>query len=158
MTTRRGFTPLEIAEKEMRDKTSLTGFTFIEILITLTVVGVLFIPMMQLFSHSLYSVAISGDMITAVNLSRYEMERIKNLNLSKFQLKKQGDVWTPKLEEPPLKINNANWRTLRHLKAGSDPLEVTVEVYTADNLHKPVASLVTLIEDAVWIESGEELQ
>ena len=134
------------------------GFTYIEILIALTVMAVLFIPMMQLFSYSLYSATVSGDMITAVNLSRLEMEKVKNLNLSKLQLKKQGDVWTPKLEEPPLEINKAKWRILRHLKPDSDPLEVTVEAYVADNLNKPIVSLTTLIEDVIWIEPKSAIQ
>lgn len=134
------------------------SFTYIEVLIALAVMAVLFIPMMQLFSRSLYSATISGDMITAVNLSRWEMERVKNLNITKNQLKIQGDVWTPKLEEEPLTINNAKWRILRHLKPDSDPLQVNVEVYLSDNLKKPLSTLVALIEDNIWIEKKQEVQ
>lgn len=128
------------------------GFTYIEVLITLAVVAILFIPMMQLFSHGLYSATVSSDMITAVNLGRWEMERLRNLNFTKSQLKAQGDVWTPKLEEAPLEINKIKWRIFRHIKPDSDPLEISVEVFTADNLKKPLASLVTLIEDSIWLE------
>lgn len=138
---------------------SKRAFTYIEVLITLAVVGILFIPMMQLFTRGLYSVTVSSDMITAVNLARWELEKVKNLNITKNQLKNQGILWTPKLEEPPLEINKAKWRVLRRPKAGSDPLEVNVEVYTADGLEKkPVASLVTLIEDNIWIESKQEIR
>lgn len=128
------------------------GFTYIEVLITLAVVAILFIPMMQLFSHGLYSATVSSDMITAVNLGRWEMERVRNSNLTKSQLKTQGDVWTPELEEAPLEINKIKWRIFRHIKPDSDPLEISVQVFTADNLKKPLASLVTLIEDSIWIE------
>ena len=134
------------------------GFTYIEVLITLAIVAVLFIPMMQLFSHGLYSAAVSGDMITAVNLARWEMERVKNLNITKRQLKSQGDAWAPDLKEPPFEINKSKWRVLRRIKADSDPLEVNVEAYLADDLKKPIASLVTLIEDNIWIEKKEELR
>jgi len=128
-------------------------------MITLAIVAVLFIPMMQLFSHALYSTGVSGDMITAVNLSRWEMEKVKNLNLTKLQLKKEGDIWIPSLEEPPLEINKAKWRILRRINPESDPLQVDVEVFLADSLdQEPVASLVTLIEDTVWIETTEVVQ
>jgi type II secretory pathway pseudopilin PulG len=140
-------------------KHSSYAFTYIEVLITLAIMAVLFIPMMQLFSHSIYSTTVSGDMITAVNLARGEMEKVRNLNLTKAQLRNIGDVWTPALEEPPLEVNNkTKWRVLRRIKPGSDPLEVWVEVYRADDLKKPAVSLVTLIEDNVWLERGAVLQ
>lgn len=128
------------------------GFTYIEVLITLAVVAVLFIPMMQLFSHGLSSATTSGDMITAVNLARMEMEKLKNLNFTKAQIKKQGNLWRPKLEEPPLEINKGKWRILRHIKSESGPLEVWIEAYTANELKKPIASLAILIEDNIWIK------
>ena len=133
----------------MRSKRS---FTYIEVLITLAIMAVLFIPMMRLFSHGLYSAAISGEMITAVNLARWEMEQVRNLNFTKEQLRKQGDIWIPPVSEEPLEINNAKWRVLRRIKPDSDPLEVNVEVFLAGELNKPVASLVTLFEDNLWIE------
>ena len=127
------------------------GFTFIEILIALVVIAVLFIPMIQLFSNAIYSVTVSGEEITAVNLARWEMERVKNLNVTKSGLKEIGDLWTPKLDEPPLEMNQAKWRVLRRVSSGTDPLEVRVEVYRSDNLKKPVASVATLVEDSIWI-------
>jgi len=128
------------------------AFTYIEVLITLAIMAVLFIPMMRLFSHGLYSATISGETITAVNLARWEMERIRNLNVTKEQLKQEGDIWHPPLEEQPLEINGAKWRILRRLRPESDPLEIDVEVYRADDLNKPVASLTTLFEDNLWIK------
>ena len=146
-----------VNQRQYQRISASNGFTYIEVLITLAIVSVLFIPMMQLFSYGLYSPTLSGDMITAVNLCRREMEKVKNLNLTKTQLKNQGDLWTPGLEEPPLEINRAKFRILRQIKPGSDPLEVKVEVYVADNLKKPIASLVTLIEDNIWLEKTERL-
>lgn len=137
---------------------STKSFTYIEVLITLAVVAVLFIPMMQLFSHGLYSATASGDAVTVLNLARWEMERFKNLNFTKAQLKKQGDSWTPVLEEPPLEINQGKWRILRRIKPDSEPLEVVVEVYASHNLLKPLASLATLIEDNIWKESKSEIR
>lgn len=127
------------------------GFTFIEVLIALVVIAVLFIPMIQLFSSAIYSVTVSGEGITAVNLARWEMERVKNLNITKTGFKKIGDLWTPKLDEPPIEINHVKWRILRHVNPDTDPLEVRVEVYRSDNLNNPVASVATLVEDSIWI-------
>lgn len=134
------------------------GFTYIEILIALVVVGVLFIPMLQLFSHGIYSAVISGDTITAVNLARWEMERVKNLNLTTTQLKRGGNIWTPPLDEPPIEMNRARWRIFRRINAESSPLEVNVLVYQADKLDEPpVATADTLIEDNIWVRKVEDL-
>ena len=135
----------------------LSAFTYIEVLITLAMLGILFIPMMQLFSYGLSSPAASSDLITACHLARREMEKVKNLNLTTTQLKKQMDLWTLPLEEPPLKINQRKWRVLRHLNPESNPLEVYVEVFSADNLKEPLVSLVTLIGDNIWEEAKEGL-
>ena len=138
-----------VTDSNMKQK---AAFTYIEVLITLAMLGVLFVPMMQLFSHGLSSPAVSSDAITACHLARWEMERVKNLNLTTSQMKKQGDLWIPVLEELPLPMNNTKWRIRRHINLESDPLEVSVEVFRADNLQKPLASLVTLIGDSIWTE------
>ena len=83
------------------------AFTYIEILIALAVMAVLFVPIMQLFSHTVYSTSVSQDLITATNLAKWEMERVKNLNLTKAQLKEAGNRTYPLEGEPPLVMNNA---------------------------------------------------
>lgn len=128
----------------------MKGFTYIELLITLAIVAVLFIPIMQLFSHSLYSTRISQDMITATNLAKWEMERIKNLNTTKAQLREIGDSIYPPLKEQPLVMNNAKWRIKREIIKESDPLEVRVEVFYEGKTDKPIIALVTFIEDMTW--------
>jgi hypothetical protein len=140
-------TPSLIANR----KPLIAAFTFIEILIALVVIAVLFIPMIQLFSNAIYAVTVSGEGITAVNLARWEMEKVRNLNVTKLGLKKIGDLWTPNLDEPPLEINQAKWRILRRVDLESDPLMIKVEVYREDNLKKPMASVATLVEDSIWI-------
>lgn len=140
-----------VNQRQYQRESASTAFTYIEILISLAVIAALFIPMTQLFSYAIYSVSVSGEEITAVNLTRWEMEKVKNLNITKSGLKKIGDLWTPKLDEPPLEMNRTKWRILRRINPDTDPLEVNVEVYRADNLNKPIASAVTLIEDSIWI-------
>jgi len=117
---------------------------------TLAVVAVLFIPVSQLFNHSIYATADSVELITAMNLAKSEMERMINLNLSKTRLRETGNVYLPPLEEPPLAVNGVPWRIEREVIEGTDPLEVRIHVYQADELGKPVVSLVTLVEDLMW--------
>ena len=130
--------------------TNCVGFTFIEILITLAVIGILFVPVMQLFSHSIYATADSLDLITATNLSKSEMERTLNMNLTKMQLKELGDQIFPPLDQPPMQVNHTLWRVRREFIEGSDPLEVRIHVYRDQNPQKDVVTLVTLIEDMMW--------
>lgn len=128
------------------------AFTYIELLITLAIIAVLFVPIMQLFSNSLYSVSASQDLITAINLAKWEMERTKNLNVTNAQLKKIGDGIYPAQEEEPLEMNNAKWRIARDIMENSNPLEVRVHVYHDGEPDKPIITLVTLIEDMIWEE------
>lgn len=126
------------------------GFTFIEILMTLAVVGILFVPVMQLFSSSLYATNQNQEMITAMNLAQSEIEKTINLNLTKTQLQEHGTEIIPPENEKPLELNKSFWRTKREIIAGTDPLEVRVLVYKEGNPDEPLVTLVTLIEDMMW--------
>ena len=126
------------------------GFTFIEILMTMTIIAVLFVPVMQLFSNSLYSTSVNLEMITAMNLAQSEMERTINLNLTKAQLQKLGTQIFPPENEKPLELNHQVWRTKREIVEKSDPLEVHVIVYRDGEPDKSLVTLVTLVEDTMW--------
>ena len=129
------------------------AFTYIELLITLAIIAVLFVPMMQLFSHSLRSTVASQDLITATNLAKWEMGRVKNLNMTKAQLREAGDLIYPPLEDEPLEMNNAKWRVKRVVLKETDPLEVRIFTFRDGEPDRSVVTLVTLIEDMVWEES-----
>lgn len=126
------------------------GFTFVEILMTLAVIGILFIPVTQLFNHSIFATANSLEMITAANLANSEMEKTINLNLPKVKLKELGTVYYPPLEEEPLVVNQLPWRVERQILPASDPVEIRINVYHADRMEKPMVTLVTLVEDMMW--------
>lgn len=156
---------MRCCDRQKTENRSQKSFTYIELLITLAVIAVLFVPIMQLFSNLLFSAQTSQDLITAVNLAKWQMERIKNLNVSKEQLKEMGDSLYPEPDKPPLEINAAKWRIKKEIVKNSDPLEVRVSVYydTVQNKSignqspafledKPVVTLVTLIEDMFWEE------
>jgi len=126
------------------------GFTFIEILMTMTIIGLLFVPVMQLFSSSLYSTSVNLETITAMNLAQSEMERTINLNLTKAQLQKMGTQIFPPENEKPIDMNKQFWRVKREIIEHTDPLEVRIEVYRDGEPDKSLVTLVTLVEDLMW--------
>ena len=134
---------------------STSGFTFIEILMTLTVIALLFVPIMQLFSNSLYSTNDNLEAITAMNLAQSEMERVINLNYTKDQLRKLGTEIIPPVDKPALELNKTLWRVKRETIEESDPLEVHVSVYKEGQPEKTMVRLVTLIEDLMWDQVKE---
>lgn len=134
----------------MRGSRRRPGFTYIELLITLAVMGILFIPVMQLFSQSLYASGSTQDLITATSLARWEMERIRNLNVTKERLKEMGNSIYPPMDEPPFEMNGMKWRITREMVEETDPLEVRVHVARDAEPERPVVTLVTLVENTYW--------
>jgi prepilin-type N-terminal cleavage/methylation domain-containing protein len=125
------------------------GFTYIELLITLTLIGIIFLSIMQFFSHSLYSVNHTRERITALNLAKWQMEKIKNLNLSKREWLEKGSSVYPSVKEEPLFINQALWRIYTEVKKREGPLEILVKV-KKEGEDKPLITLYTLTEDSLW--------
>lgn len=125
------------------------GFTYIEVLLTLAILAILFVPTMQLFSHAMEATRTSRDLMTAVSLARWEMERVKNVGVSTQRLKETGNITWPPETEAPVQLNGRAWRIYRVLKEGTEPLEVAVEV-RAEKESKAMVRLVTLITDMSW--------
>ncbi|MFA5148888.1 MAG: prepilin-type N-terminal cleavage/methylation domain-containing protein [Candidatus Omnitrophota bacterium] len=131
------------------------GFTYTEVLITLAVLAALFVPMMQLFSHTLASSSMTGETITALNLAKWQMERVKNLDLTTERFKEAGSSYYPPLGEPPIELNGRRWRIYTDIGAASEPLKVEVSVFFDGRLsEKPVVELVTLLEDMTWVKGS----
>ena len=132
------------------------AFTFIELLITLAVIAISFLPLMRMFSVSLEQVCATNDLTTGRYLAQEGMERVKNLGFTEAQLEAISDVWEPALDKPPLEINGKYWRTLRKIVKGTDPLEIRIQVYQVTGkpanrqTGKPIVEVVTLIEDLDW--------
>ncbi len=126
------------------------AFTYVELLIALTLIGIIFLPTMQLFSQSLYSVNLSRDMITATNLAKWHMEKMKNLTITKMDFLEMGDQIYPPENTKPFELNGAAWRIHTEVIEDSNPLEIIVSVYRDGEPETPLITLVTLIEDALW--------
>ena len=141
-------------EKNPPPKKFLTAFTFIELLISLTIIAITFLPLMHMYSTGLEQLYFTSELDTARYLAQEGMEKLKNLYFTEAQIKNLGDVWAPPLDAPPLELNNRSWRVLRRVKNNTDPLEVEIQVFQepikADSI--PIIKLVTLIEDLEWTD------
>ncbi|MCD4782158.1 MAG: type II secretion system GspH family protein [Candidatus Omnitrophica bacterium] len=139
-----------------RLKINKNGFTFIELLMALALISIVFIPVMNMLSVALEQARVLSDLSTARTIAQEEMEKIKNLNFTVEQLIKQGDQWTPPLNQPGIKLNNSQWRALRHIQENKGPLKVWVKVYKEGDLNQdlrlanPLIEFVTLCQDLNW--------
>ncbi len=106
------------------------AFTFIEILITLAIIAVCFLPLMLMFSTSVDNAYLTTELTTARYLAQEGMERVKNLGLTITQLSGllAANPWYPALDEDPIDMTERKWRIKREV-AGADPLEIKISVY-----------------------------
>lgn len=127
------------------------GFTYVEILVTLSIVGLLFVPMMQMFTQAMMATATSRDLTTAVSLARWEIERIKNLSNDMPKIIELGGTMWPPPTEPPLELNGQMWRIDRFINPSQKPVEVRVAV-RLDGTTDHLVNLFTLIAETSWIQ------
>lgn len=116
------------------------GFTFVEILLTLVILAVSSVPLMQLFSTAVEQAGTVDEIRAALDLSREEIEKIKNLALTEKQIKELGNVVSP-----PILLNRTVWFTARVVDPEKEPLTVTVYVFRDSLATRPIVSLVTVI-------------
>lgn len=117
------------------------GFTYIEMIIAIVFISLVFLPLMHIFSLNVLSVTQTGDILTAANLAREEMEKVKNLGFSEEGIKNAGSL------QSEVMANGVEWLVVRKVRKNTDPLQVDVYVFRSGDLNKPVAGLATLIED-----------
>ncbi|HLD56311.1 MAG TPA: prepilin-type N-terminal cleavage/methylation domain-containing protein [Candidatus Omnitrophota bacterium] len=128
-------------------RASKAGFTYIEMLVVVTLLALCFVPLLQMFAQSLDEVSQYNDLGTAIQLGREGMEAVKNLRLTEEQIESQETVWTPPEKDKPYEINGKQWRIKRTVVSNTNPLEVHVEVFQEQNLNRSVIELATLLED-----------
>ncbi len=146
-------------ERGQRRSRVAGAFTFIELLIALSVISIAFLPLMRMFAVGMEQVLASRDLVTARYLAQEGMERVKNLGFTEAQLKDSGEVWDPPLTGPSQELNGSCWRVRRKTLSAAGPLEVHVSVFRYQNRSgnraegdKSVLELVTLISDLDWSE------
>lgn len=116
------------------------GVSFVEIMIMLMVLSICIIPMIRMFTTAISETNYIDDMLTAVDLAREEAEKIKNLGLSKDQIKRIGNILSQ-----PVYLNRRIWRTARYINAEKDPMEVFIYVFQGDDLSNSLMTLATMV-------------
>ncbi len=117
------------------------GFSFVEILLTLVILGIVIAPLMRMYSSALDNINANKDNIVAFNLARMEMEKTKNTNFTVQQFRIQPD------KKYTLAVNNVDWLVERVAFRSKNPLPIQVRVYRKDEPEKPKIILTTLLED-----------
>lgn len=117
----------------MRRRAMAGGFSFVEVLITIVLVGVAFMPMMQLFAVGMASMQEAKQYDTAVYYAEEEMERLALAGEDISVLRTAGPV-----ERNP----DAGWRVQRICKPETQPLEIRIKVFR-QGYEKSIYELVT---------------
>ena len=131
---------------------SQSGFTLVEALLALTLLGVTVVPLLQLYSSSLGELLAAEERAVAISLAEREMERVRALGPDEARLRTAGAVCEPPVGKMPERVGAGSWRTCRALIDKSDPLELEVRVYrVADERRgrptgEPSFVLATLVE------------
>jgi len=76
LTRRTGFTPLE---KTTRKRSSLTGFTLLELMLAMAILIVAILGLLAVLIHSILMNESNNNLVTAVNDAQYVLEQIKAL-------------------------------------------------------------------------------
>jgi len=132
--------------------TNEAGFTLVEALLALTLLGITVVPLLQLYSASLGELLAAEERSVAISLAEREMERVRALGSDEARLRAGGAVCEPPVGQLPEQIGAANWRTCRALDAKSDPLELRIDVFRVAESKRgrpagePLFSMATLVE------------
>ncbi|MDP8260241.1 MAG: prepilin-type N-terminal cleavage/methylation domain-containing protein [Candidatus Gygaella obscura] len=117
------------------------GFSFVEILLTLVILGIVVLPLMRMYSSSLEHINANKENIVAFNLARMEMEKTRNANFTINQFKIQPD------KKYTINVNNVDWLVERVIFREKQPLPVQIRVYRKDEPTDPKIIVTTLLED-----------
>lgn len=122
------------------DLSTKKSFTYMEVLISVFLIGVLFTPLLSIFASSMSLSNQTLERSYALDIARSEMEKVANLAYDEAHLR-TGEP----LQVRMVKRGNISFRMSREIDPASDPLRVEIRV----GLEKGSAlvSLVTLIED-----------
>ncbi len=132
---------------------SRDGFTLVEILMALLLLGLAMTPLLRMYSESMSTLLAADDLSVALSLAEREMERVRAEGPDEAALRRHGDAWIPEAGRPPEQTGGRSWRIRRRVVPERDPLEVHVEVFrVAPGSRRPpvgevpTAQLATLVE------------
>lgn len=122
------------------------GFTFVEIILAITVMAIAFMPILNLFTTAVEQINLTNELSSALNLGREGMEMVRNLNLPVERLEQQQETYYPPYQEPPILLNHIEWRIHTVMHTGTRPLQVDVRVLR-EGSDTPILEFTTLFED-----------
>lgn len=122
------------------------AFTFIELMIAITLMAMAFFPVMSLFTTAIEHINLTSEMSTSLNLGREGMEMIRNLNLPVETLNEYPSYYYPPLKEEPILLNHKKWRIFTRIHKGTRPLQVDIQVISEPTKEVTLV-LTTLFED-----------
>jgi prepilin-type N-terminal cleavage/methylation domain-containing protein len=122
------------------------GFTVLEILVAITVLGIFLLPLMSLLSRGLRSEAALSDVQTALKIAQDAMERLLDTQVKKAEIRDEGTTVTVGGITFRVERDAIDGRESDEPALGTDPLEIWIRVYKGEET-APIAELVTLKED-----------
>ena len=133
---------------DKRKKDPIKGFTLIELIMTIVLVGIVSIAAAVFLSDYLQGTASLRKEIPATSLARMEMERVSNLNFADIELQKYE-----KYENYPYELV----RGVEYLKGTDEKVkQITVDVYTLGGVDL-LCSVVMLRAEGVYEEEEDSM-
>lgn len=123
-----------------------TGFTLVELLVAVSIIGILLLPLLEVLSRQVRTETELRDLQTALSLAQEAMEQMQNLPLSEENLKDR---------ETYVELLGTTWKVERDVIDGdeedepidgTDPLEVWIRIYKGES-PTAIAALAMLRED-----------
>jgi len=142
---------------------SKKGFTLIEVITTLIIIAVAFLPLMRMYTAALEQVEHAGNLMIGSYLAKMYMEKVRNIAVTKERLLATGNTIEPGIGSPPLELNSRYWRIAKEVRSmASGPVEVTVKLYVVRKdlpymdrsflKEEPLLEISTLVEDIEVVE------
>ena len=131
---------------------SLTGFTLLEMLITIVLLTAGVVALMRILSLGIFADTDVENVTIALNLANEKMEEVKNLSYGNITDNPSdggwpSESWHDKDTDPDL-VNFPNFERQVDLREGTEPKEVWIRVrWTVKGVEVPPVELVMLIAD-----------
>jgi len=129
-----------------------TGFTLIELIVTIVVLGLVMIPLGLMSIEYMGSIVYSRDSGVAEGLAKLEMSKVNNLAYSDASLADGYDSTTSSYEGYPYNLR----RTVNYVSGWSNNLKkVQVRVYPLGDSTNSLVNLITYVADASFGKGSE---
>ncbi|MFC1708651.1 type II secretion system protein [Candidatus Omnitrophota bacterium] len=134
-----------VVSNKKKNKASLSGFTLIELIVTIVVLGLVLIPLGLMCGEYMNAIVYSRDSGVAENLAKVEMAKVNNLAYDDAALSSSYDTTTSSYEGYPYDLR----RKVNSVSGfGTDLKEVEIWVYPAGETTDHLTHTITYLADA----------